>query len=371
MHLTILLPFCKHSRDNRTSAMDDNDGQVLDSIFGQSRAFALNDQFVDPKVIEYLKNVRQEALRTNAIKAQRTSKFEASLYDEGEEVERKQGRVAHLSRSTPSISGPSREIQLDVENCLDWFYHAKQTVLDKGSICEGYDERTIALLLHYLKGYLSGLPDQRGIVVHLLNILKEHPDVQADSELEIDENWAAATVKKLRNKQVRKLDDIRRFIRDSDEEIPMGFKQWYQYLQNNEPTHSAFYSTINSHSIWILVQYMNQEWLRDITKHKKPRQAVQFSKWLLYILFHLPINVTADSVSSLREMGKKCHKLILENSSEKTSDEPKTNIPELLRNLPAEMAYLGISAPPEGLNIVELALSVIAVVYRQRDLIGS
>lgn len=47
--------------------MKRGESQAPDAIFGQSRAFALSDSSVNPDVIEYLKSVRQEALRTNAI----------------------------------------------------------------------------------------------------------------------------------------------------------------------------------------------------------------------------------------------------------------------------------------------------------------
>ncbi|WP_204281226.1 hypothetical protein, partial [Proteus mirabilis] len=35
--------------------------------------------------------------------------------------------------------------------------------------------------------------------------------------------------------------------------------------------------------------------------------------WLLFILFHLPNNITANSRSLLRDLGKKCQNIILRN----------------------------------------------------------
>ncbi|QLG70299.1 hypothetical protein HG535_0A02370 [Zygotorulaspora mrakii] len=345
--------------------MRDNSKHLVDSAFGQSRAFSLNDKLVNPEAVRYLSNVRQEALRTNVSKKKQYTKYKASLYDDEEE---ETSKVVVLNNNPPP-SEVFADFRLRMDKWLEWFIDTKQIVNENSDVFQGYDGTTMDLLLLYLRRYLSGLPEQKGIVLHLLSILKEAPNIKEDSSLEIDEQWAISTVKKLKNKKIKSIDDIKINIQELNREIPVGFKQWYQYLQEHEPTHTAFTSTINARNIWILVQYMNQEWLKDMMKCKRPPQSIRLSNWLLYILYHLPVNLTAESVSSIRELGKKCRKVIEEDAVKAASEEAKIKIPALQINLPSEMANLGISSAPCDLNIVGLTLAVIASIYRQRDLV--
>ncbi|SJM87494.1 related to Pre-mRNA-splicing factor BRR1 [Zygosaccharomyces bailii] len=333
----------------------DTENQVVDAVFGQPRAFSLESSLVNPNVIKYLETVRQEALRTNAISnaGRSTSrKHTADLYDDDE-----------LTRTIPVSL---RLFEKDMIDWIKWFTNAKQIVMEEGLAAQKHDADTLNLLLYYLKGYISAQEEQKGISTHILNILQELDTVHEDEHLEIDPAWAEHTLKNLRTEKIRDLEDLKAFITGASESVPVGFKEWYRFCQGHEPSHCYFTGTINSRNIWVLVQYMSHDWIKDIHKQKKANQVRRFSAWLLYILFHLPTNITAEYVSNLRELGKKCQRLILTDA---IAEDPKTGV--LVQHLmTSEMIDLAVPAPPRELDIIKLALTVITVLYRQRDLIN-
>lgn len=341
--------------------MEVEENQTIDYIFGQTPAFALNDSLVNPEAVRYLTDVRQEALRTNAIRIQRTKRHTADLYDDEE----------YCAKNLKNARRPPMQLKAlrnNIETLVEWFKKAKHAVLKNYQMYQGHNEDTINLLLHYLKQYLLKSEEKRGVVTHLLNVLQNHPAVEDDDSLEIDEKWAESLVKKLKTKHIREIDDIKECISESNETIPMGFKEWYQYLQEREPTQSVFTSTINAKNIWVLIQYMTQNWVKDIAKCKKPPQATRFSNWLLYILFNLPINLTAEYASILRDLGKRCQQIINDDLllSEEDRSEKKKIL--LIDTLPSELINLQVIPPPKEIDVLELTLSVVAIVYGQKDL---
>lgn len=341
--------------------MELEENQTIDYVFGQTRAFALNDSLVNPDAVRYLTGVRQEALRTNAIRIQKTKRHTADLYDDEE---------YHIKDPKDAQRLPTqlKAFQNNIETSVEWFKQARDVVLKDYHMSQGYDEGTMNLLIHYLEQYLSRSAEKRGIVTHLLNVLQNHPAVEDDHSLEIDEKWAESIVKKLKTKHIREIDDIKKCILESNEAIPMGFKEWYQYLQEREPTQSLFTSTINPKNIWVLIQYMTQNWVKDIAKCKKPPQAIRFSNWLLYILFNLPLNVTAEYASILRDLGKRCQQILFDDSLLNEADRSEKKRILLIHTLPSEMINLQVMPPPKEIDILELTLSVVALVYGQKDL---
>lgn len=336
----------------------DSEDESLDSTFGQQRAFNLEDPLVDPNVVSYLQDVRTQALTTNAISTRGRSfspRHSADLYDD---------------------EPPSKEIPeslLDINRnfsfWMEWFNSARDIILEEAKTSQEDEEDSLELVLHYLKNYLQDQKNLKGKSVHILNILRSlepiSKDEGYDDELEVDPNWVQSMMTKFEAQKVNNLDDLKKCAKPEDQIPPKGFKEWYRFLQAHEPAHAYFTGKIiNSETIWILVQYLSHDWIKDIHKQKKFPRAQRFSAWLLYILFHLPINITAEYVSNLRELGKRCQKLIIADAK----------IPEAKKHVlvkdceSSEMAELGTPLSPRGLDILRLTLVVIAVVYRQSDL---
>ncbi|QLQ78883.1 hypothetical protein HG537_0B02310 [Torulaspora globosa] len=335
--------------------MNRKDDQSVDSTFGQTPAFSLTDPEVDPAVIKYLSDVRQEALRTNVIKRSELKRHTADIYDEDDEV------IVKKSRSQKELPVCLKYVDSQVHIGVQWFENVKRVVLNNRTVCQDHTEESLNLLLHFLREYLGKL-SQDEQTSHLLNILEDLPPKaqDRDDEYELDEEWAESVVKKLHTRHINNITDIKTII-ETNSSKPMGFKQWYHYLQRTEPTQSAFNTTIDQRNIWVLVQYMAQEWIKNISKGKKPAQTSRFSNWLLYILFNIPDKLTAEYTSNLRNLGKKCRKAIREIQEIK--------VPSIKSIYPHELTELRIPSPPEGLDIIQLTLSVIAVIYGQRDLI--
>ncbi|CCE91378.1 Brr1p TDEL_0C04890 [Torulaspora delbrueckii] len=343
--------------------MESQNGQSVDSVFGQTPAFALNDEQVDPAVVEYLNSVRQEALRTSAVKVSEVKRHAADIYDEDDIA------VKRAKPSTKSLES-IENLNSRMDDWLSWFENAKKTVLYDSPLPQRHTEESMNLLLNYLKQYLSGRAEEKGFVSHLLRVLKDLPEAEEDDAFELDEGWAESVVKRLRNKRIEGIEDITMIISNDDSTTPMGFKQWYQYMQQNEPSQAAFGQIINTKNIWVLIQYMTQEWIKIISKFKKPPQAIRFSNWLLYILFNVPENLTADYTSSLRSLGKKCQAIIRSDLESNTEGNVKRQALLLKNSLPSSLKDLGVRTPPGDLDVLLLSLYVIAIIYRQKDLIN-
>lgn len=333
----------------------DSEDHPLDSTFGQQRAFSLDDPLVDPKVVAYLHGVRTQALKTSVISTSGRStlpKHSADLYDD----------------QTPSKEIPASLLAIEdgIPSWIKWFKETRDIILEEGKSSQEYDEGSLELVLHHLKDYLQSQKSNKGISAHILNILENLPSMSKyNEELEIDPEWAQSMLMKFKAKKVSSLEDLKKCIKFENQSPPRGFKAWYHFLQSHEPQHIYFTGKIiNGESVWTLLQYMSQEWIKDIHKQKKFQRVQRFSTWLLYILFHLPTDVTAEYVSNLRELGKRCKRAIVSDVSVAESKRPI-----LLEDCQSlEMRELNTPLPPKDLDILKLTLVVIAVVYRQRDL---
>lgn len=335
--------------------MSRKDDQSVDSVFGQTPAFSLTDPEVDPAVIQYLSGVRQEALRTNVIKRSELKRHTADLYDDDDEV------IVKKPKAQEELPVRLKYVDSHLHVSVQWFENVKRVVLDNRTVCQSHTEKSLNLLLHFLREYLRGRSED-GQASHLLKVLEDLPPKEQDEneDYELDEDWAESVVKKLRTRRISSITDIKAVIGEVNSK-PVGFKQWYQYLQRTEPAQSAFNTTIDARNIWVLVQYMAQEWIKNISRSKKPTQASRFSNWLLYILFNIPDKLTAEYTSNLRNLGKRCRKAIRETQ--------ESFAPSIKTIFPRELTELGVPSPPEDLDVIQLTLSVIAVIYGQRDLI--
>ncbi|CCC67663.1 hypothetical protein NCAS_0A11050 [Naumovozyma castellii] len=339
--------------------------QAVNPLFGQAPAFAVQNSLVDPAVVRYLQDVRKEALRTTvvSIKPQKRARpvVTASMYDDDDDelptlTARKKGRNS-------AYEFPDQLIYFDrnMNDWIKWFECTKNIVQEKAYEFTGYDDNTLNILLCQLKQYMETKSKDEDKLSSLIGIISDECIETTDSSdhsLEIDETWAETMCEKLQSRAIKNISEIKDCVLETPME-PYGFKAWYKYLISNVPVHTCFVTMINDRNVWILIQYFQQGLLEEI--YKRGKNASVLEEWLLEIMIHLPVNITAEYTSTLRDLGKKCQVLIkrqIESSSAKT----------LLR-LPKELEELDIKAPQQNVSIFELVLSIIAKIYGQRDLI--
>ncbi|CAI4054890.1 hypothetical protein SUVZ_16G3350 [Saccharomyces uvarum] len=340
--------------------MKKGESQAPDAVFGQSRAFALSDSSVNPDVIKYLNDVREQALRTNAISIssqvnlQKRTRHKSSMYDdEDEEVTKK--RV---------VSPPLIRLQKNTDMLVKWFNSVKYVVLTNAYEFTGYDDETLNLLLFCLMNYLKDVPCKSSKVEKIINILTEHtfPEQEENKEqkLEIDEEWVKTVLVRLEKTNINSYEDIKRIIAEGDTHTLSGYNQWFRYIIGNDPRHTMFCEKITSKELWVLMKFMSNTWIKEI--YKKGTNHRRLQDWLFYLLIHTPERLTAEYTSTLRDLGKKCRELILKKPVQACDDDKII--------LPMEMKELDVTIPSalENMTIIELATCIIAVNYGQKDL---
>ncbi|KAL3228996.1 Pre-mRNA-splicing factor BRR1 [Nakaseomyces bracarensis] len=379
----------KKNSSNNSNKIDGNEDNSnhIDPVFGQARAFNVKDPLVNPLVVEYLQDVRWEALKTNAISINaipnKKINYGASIYDDDtiEEVgTEKDNKEKELSVSNKRLSPDQStktdnellaQYQYSIDIWLKWYNDIYKKIWEDCYVFEGYDDTTMNQLLHLIKMYLSEKSNDNkitGFERHLLNILRDQyssdDEVPENASLSIDVEWLQGAIKKMKSEKLRNIEDIKGFIQKSHKVAPKGIIEWYKYIMNNDPTHSNFVNMIDQSSLWTLVDYMTQEWLKDINKAQLGTQKRnQMSKWLLYLLLHIPTQLTAERTSKIRDLGKRGKK-ILDNRK-------NTNIfgAEDSIVLTDELKELSPLNPPKNLDMVSLVLMVVANEYGQRDLL--
>ncbi|EJS41342.1 brr1p [Saccharomyces arboricola H-6] len=341
--------------------MKKGDSQAPDAIFGQSRAFALSDSSVNPDVIKYLGNVRQEALRTNAISIknqmalQKRTRHKSSMYDDEDEETTKNHVVP------PFLT----RLHDNGELWVRWFNSVRSVVLTNAYEFEGYDDETLDLLLFYLKNYLGEMPCKSSKVLKIISVLDQYTFPEKikdkDQELEIDEEWARDILVGLEKININSFEDVKKVITEADTHELNGYNQWYKYIVSNEPLHTMFCGKITSKQLWVLVKYMSNTWVKEIYKRGTNYRRLQ--DWLFYLLLHTPEKLTAEYTSTLRDLGKKCRELIQKKPVQVCNDDKVI--------LPMEVKKLDLEIPSamENLTIFELAICVIAFNYGQKDLL--
>lgn len=394
-----------------------NTAASIDPIFGQTPAFGLNDEAVNPLVIKYLKNVRQEALATNITNyrpVQNTEEiqYSASIYDDdGDDsileywvpkIDTRNGYATEQANNLQNIGiddlviAPidssdaisNEQVQSKAELALrltifnknadmwiKWFQDSKSKILQEAFTTQEYDDDTLNLLLYYLKEYLKqSKTGNKGIEGHLQKLLKDHSvsdEILSQNEWTIDEEWVIPTLSRLRSVRIRDINDIKACLKGVfSKQKPKNYEQWTKYIRENEPIGSMFTTMLKQDDIWIILKFMKQNWLKVFMK--KPEQSSRTSMWLLYSFFYLSENLNSTQISTLRDFAKRCQSLYLEKFVENYSDddpEQQKYFKQLSITLPSEMKVLGIKHPQEPVTILELVLAVVAQTFGQKDLI--
>ncbi|CAB4253084.1 similar to Saccharomyces cerevisiae YPR057W BRR1 snRNP protein component of spliceosomal snRNPs, required for pre-mRNA splicing and snRNP biogenesis [Maudiozyma barnettii] len=378
----------------------------VDPTFGQAPVFALNDEDVNPLAIQYLKDVRREALTTNATNykgvSQRSSKFLADIYDdepnsnpklnsESQDIVNLGERsvddlVTDATFNTPDTmrNYPTEQTSSELptrlkkfnENSgqwLAWFKKSKTKILDSAFTTQGYDDDILNLLLFYLKQHLNESKDRNtGIETHLHNLLKDHnvsDEILSSNSWTIDETWITPTLSRLRSMRIRDIDDIKAcLLGDYRSKKPRNYDQWTRFIRENEPNSSMFTTMVTQDDIWIIFKFMKQNWLKVMMK--TPENFARTGMWLLYSMFYLSEDLNSTQISTLRDFAKKCQRLYLDKLvlHSQAGEGDQISLHEI--KLPSEMIVLGILPPISGLAVIELVMVVISQIFGQKDLVA-
>ncbi|SCU84434.1 LADA_0D01662g1_1 [Lachancea dasiensis] len=330
------------------------ESQNLDPLFGQSRAFALEGNLVNPQVRKYLDQVRRQALCTlGADPTYTTHKIEKRNHD------------TSLYDDEPLLDQSLAYFNKNCQSWLKWFRELEGQAHEGSFSLPDYTPETLDLLMFYFKNFLQAQhilkenEDEGGLqLLNILNILEPlHIDTQ-DETLEMDDEWACSLAEQLKSKRgktVRSLDDLRRFI-SKPAPLPSNFNSWHYYITTTEPT-NALLRTLSPEQVFRLASYLNQ-WLGDISKGK---HVEKLSQWTLFILVYLDGKLPSPEVSVLRDLGKKARSLKLKKTGLQSNDDTK------FLHVPRDMD--GPQTLIEPLTALDLVMVVVAFKYGQRDLI--
>lgn len=360
----------------------------FDPIFGQSKVFSTEDSNVNPDVIAYLASVRNEALTTSAIAMSSVKqpdidiniRHDASIYDDESEPVTKKTRGIPTDITTSQNEFPAELVNFNerMTPVVKWFEQLQTDVNSQPSnLGYHYDDLSLDILLFNIKQILETKNTQtenKGVSLHLMNILKDwapQGNLPEGDEFEIDEEWIEKLLLKLECVKIPTIDFLKSFITgDYTYCEPRGFKAWNQFLVHNEPCKDMFATMINSNNIWLLVKYMAQTWITQISA----KQSHNLTLWLLYILVYLPRSVVANNTSTLRDLGKKCRGIILEfyweDKDKKNGEDAHINPLAILpHELKVEFKQFVCKPTPPETSLVELTLYIIATTYGQFDLL--
>ncbi|CAL9730283.1 pre-mRNA-splicing factor Brr1p [Monosporozyma unispora] len=363
----------------------------FDPLFGQSKVFSTEDANVNPDVIAYLNSVRNEALTTSAISMSAIKepeidlnvRHDASMYDDDCEPTTKKIRESLEGTSIVPNAFPDNLINFHQRliPVMEWFELLKRDIkLQQSNFNYHYDKISLDLLLWNIKQVLDArnlTNENKGVSLHIMNLLKDWtPSVQLPkvNDFEIDEEWVETLLLKLKCVKIPNITFLKSFITgDYSFCEPRGFRAWNQFLLNNEPCKDMFMSMINSNNIWLLVKYMAQTWINQISSNESHKLTL----WLLYLLMHLPHSVVANNTSTLRDLGKKCREIISEyywkqqkeEKEEVEGEEPVVPLAILPEHLQLEYKQFICKPPPPETSLLELTLYIIATRYGQLDLL--
>ncbi|AGO12924.1 AaceriADL325Cp [[Ashbya] aceris (nom. inval.)] len=313
----------------------------VDPIFGQCQVFDCSAAEVNPEVIKYLANVRKEALHTvGAVPSAgnfRKRKIEIN-YDDEEVVKR------------PSESEKGIELPFAMDEVIAWFNQVKEDAVSEHEAFEGYDEDTLNTLLAGIRDYISRMPSRDDSTNNLLKLLEGVEPVAVNETLELDEKWAEKLLARLSRRTFTTLENLKIRL-NTPLPIPTRAKAWKVHIPINEPSHE-FFHRMSSTQLFDLLRYLTD----NIVEQYHTSSAMDYGQWLVYLLLHLPRQLTANEISEVRSLSKNVRSLVLD--------------PEILKLpmvLPSEIEQ--VSSVPRGVNPLHLTLAVVAVVYGQRDLL--
>ncbi|AMD18754.1 HBL148Wp [Eremothecium sinecaudum] len=321
---------------------------AVDPIFGQSKVFDCSDEAVNPLAVQYLQNVRNEALCIHAVGARnlRTKGPKTNISYSDDEIEDN-----NKPKSVGFGEGDPISLPFDMDETMKWFDRLQESSQEPQEPFEGYTEETLDLLLYSLKQYISETAqDSDPGVCKLAKILEEVEPVQNNTSFELDAAWAGKLIARLKRRTFTSLENLKLKI-NSQLPVPTRSQAWKIHISLNEPT-NEFFQRMSHDQLLQLLTYMVERFEDQIFSEV----ATEHAQWLLYLLLHLPRRLAANHVSQVRSLAKVARKLIQNNSSD-------------LQPLVMPLELTEDSPPSPGTTICHLTLTVAAIVYGQRDLL--
>lgn len=332
----------------------DNDTGSFDPVFGQNKAFSLLDDNVNPKVLSYLSKVRHEALHTNVIMISslisqtKTKRHGPEMYDENSSFD---------PAKRTKIEDKINALEGRIVEAHEWLSMCRHEMETHAEVFQGYDQKTLDILLDHLRDYISNNTKGSEELRRLLKAL-DVTNLEEKQRYSIDEKWASDTISMLSERKLNSIQDVKDIISRMHTTVPRGQSKWLEFVLSTEPRHTLFVNIVTSPRIWILVKNLAYNWLQDLTKDS--RNVESLTQWLLYTVLHLPERLTADHISVVRDLGKACVRL-------KTSE----FVPCIADGLPTELEELKIEVPEflGKLTAIDLSIIAIAQQYGQKDLL--
>ncbi|CCH59087.1 hypothetical protein TBLA_0B02450 [Henningerozyma blattae CBS 6284] len=333
------------------------------NIYGQNKVFDLEDENVNHLAVKYLQDVKLEAMTTlgfeiNQIQSTlKNTIYEADIYDD-DQNSNANGDTNNANNSK-AMSKSYQDAKINTR-CINWYRKTQKTILSNDTNNPLNNDDILNNILYQLKLIsLSLNSDEQISHTKIIELLKNVPE-NLISKYIIDD----ATLEKYFNSlsddpKIKTTDDVKQWFKNRATYAPKGFTHWFNYIQENEPSHSIFYNNINEKSFWTLIQYMCQNWIKMIKKNKKHLVCLHLKQWLFYLVIHLPNRLTADQTNSVRQLAKKC---------QQHSDFKDTADFNFATN---EMKLLNITPPfnDNQISIFQLVVIVIAKQYGQFDLL--
>ncbi|SSD59911.1 uncharacterized protein SCODWIG_01672 [Saccharomycodes ludwigii] len=371
------------------------------NLFGQSGVFDLYNKDVNPEVIEYLENVKTEAIRTIAmpqgvhINDDRINNLDggsnSTFYDE-----------------VPLLPKAVRNFLLHKQNILQWYKTNRYDDDDQGnrpgleystaidpeveepvSVEENENlyENVNKLLLLNLKSYYSKKYSENSFWNTVLrkifneleftegSLLLEMKKNENTQGLELDEEWAIDFFKYLEiNLKYGKLlvlknpQDLLNILENYQHQaIPTSFYDWCIYID----THPQINKDVRNANICIPSLEMKLNLISHIVVNHKHKD---FSQWVEYILLTLPPYLNSKEISILRDLAK-ISNIYVKNDllDQSLTLRAKLTIDIIVSNSSNINTKKTLARANDTMKIdiilAELVLCVVGEVYGQKDLI--
>ncbi|KAL6942128.1 hypothetical protein ACO0QE_003294 [Hanseniaspora vineae] len=336
--------------------------EILETHFGQSGVFDLNNDEVDPKVVEYLESVRNEALTITAIgtdvKNVRSSERQI---------------LGDIESSIPTklLTAPDHIVDfLDRLPLIQlWYDESREELLNENvkepESSEDEDEGEInaannlsskeeidynAILLQKLDEYFQkqNYKPWMDRVQPLIQAAKDKANAQNQAEpLELDDQWAREFATWLIQQSFTSYQGIKQCLQgyqDLQTKEPCNFAEWVTYVERNLEKEPPFEIPVGIE--FALLSYVCKNHLNK-----------DYSKVVTKILLTLPSKLLSTQISVLRDLGKLSALYLYNIGSLHTS--------KTLRTIVVDDESSGIIP----FNVAELVLTVLSEHYGQKDLI--
>lgn len=347
--------------------------EILETHFGQNSVFDLTDKKVDPKVLEYLDSVRNEALTmtgigagfgdTDSTKKQIMVETESSVKTEQSTVpdhivdfldrlpliqlwydeSREELLNEDVEKSDGSDDEDEHNMQAENEPAIG-DYQTFKAVEPKKKL--DYN----AILLQKIDEYFQK-QNYKPWIDRVQPLIQKANDTNSNqtlkTQLELDDKWAREFATWLLQQSFTSYEGIKQHLetfQDFQTKEPTSMGEWITYVERNLDKEPPFDIPVGTQ--FGLLSYVSKNHLNK-----------DFSKVVTKILLTLPSKLLSTQISVLRDLGKLSALYLYNIESLHTS--------KTLRTIVIDDESSGVIP----FNLAELVLTVLSEHYGQKDLI--